>query len=52
MEILLGKADHVFDEGKTLNPSKVKKNDIVFLKTELKEIFFNYYHKIYQINIY
>lgn len=39
------KADHVFDEGKTLNPSKVKKNDIVFLKTELKEIFFNYYHK-------
>ena len=39
------KADHIFDEGKTLNPSKVKKNDIVFLKTELKEIFFNYYHK-------
>ncbi|MDB3983797.1 hypothetical protein N9437_02925 [Acidimicrobiia bacterium] len=38
------KADHIFDEVKTLEPSSVKRNDIVFLKTELKDIFFNHYH--------
>ncbi len=38
-------ADHIFDETKTLNPKMVNTNDIVFLKTELKEIYFNHYHK-------
>ena len=38
-------SDHIFDETKTLNPKKVKDNDIVFLKTDLKEIYFNHYHK-------
>jgi hypothetical protein len=38
-------SDHTFDETKTLNPLSVKKNDIVFLKTDLIELYFSYYHK-------
>lgn len=38
-------SDHIFDETKTLNPKKVKKNDIVFLRTDLKDIYFKHYHK-------
>ena len=37
-------SDHIFDESQTLKPSKVKKNDIVFLKTDLKKIYFENYH--------
>lgn len=36
--------DHIFDETTTLNPEKVESNDIVFLKTDLIDIYFNYYH--------
>ncbi len=38
-------SDHIFDETKTLNPKLVKNNDVVFLKTELKDIYFKNYHK-------
>jgi len=37
-------ADHIFDETGTLNPKNVKKNDIVFLKTDFLELYFNHYH--------
>lgn len=37
-------ADHIFDESKTLNPKKVKNNDIVFLSSNLIDIFFKYFH--------
>lgn len=37
-------ADHIFDETQSLNPEKVKKGDVVFLKTNLKDIYFNNYH--------
>tara|TARA_A100001015_G_scaffold269531_1_gene321284 strand:+ start:4199 stop:5077 length:879 start_codon:yes stop_codon:yes gene_type:complete len=37
--------DHVFDETQSFEPLEVKENDIVFLKTDLKEIYFNYYHQ-------
>ena len=38
-------SDHIFDETRSIVPKKVKKGDIVFLKTELKDIFFSEYHK-------
>jgi len=38
-------SDHIFDETKTLDPKKVKKNDIVFLRTDLKDIYFKHYHQ-------
>ena len=38
-------ADHIFDETGTLNPNRVKTGQIVFIKTELKEIYFKHYHK-------
>lgn len=37
-------SDHIFDETKTLNVSSVKKNQIVFLKTDLKDIYFKEFH--------
>ena len=37
-------SNHIFDETKSFDPNKVKKGDILFLKTELKDIFFNHYH--------
>jgi len=43
-DTLRKKSRHHFDETKTLNPRKVNKNDIVFVKTELKEIYFKNYH--------
>jgi len=36
-------SNHVFDETKTLNPSKIKLNDIIFLNSDLIEIFFNHF---------
>ncbi len=36
--------NHIFDETTSLNPKNVKLNDLVFLKTNLKEIFFSLYH--------
>ncbi len=41
-------AHFIFDETQSFKPSKVKKNDVIFVKTDLLDIFFNYYHK--QIN--
>tara|TARA_B100001057_G_C22747064_1_gene910180 strand:- start:80 stop:1033 length:954 start_codon:yes stop_codon:yes gene_type:complete len=37
-------ADHIFDETRSINPKKIKKGDTIFLKTELKEIFFSEFH--------
>ena len=37
-------ADHIFDESKSIDPKKVQNNDIVFLKTDLKEIYFDNFH--------
>lgn len=37
--------DHVFDETQSFKPLEVKENDIVFLKTDLKGIYFNHYHQ-------
>ena len=37
-------ADHIFDETKTINPKKVKNNDVVFLCTHFKETYFKEYH--------
>ncbi len=37
-------SDHIFDETRSLDPKNVKKGDIIFLKTELKEIFFSEFH--------
>ena len=37
--------DHVFDETQSFKPLEVKENDIVFLKTDLKEIYFYHYHQ-------
>lgn len=36
--------DHIFDETSSFNPLVVKENDIIFLKTDLKNIYFKYYH--------
>lgn len=38
-------SNHVFDDSKSFNPKKVRKNDIVFLKPDLVDIYFNFYHK-------
>lgn len=37
-------ADHIFDETQTLDITKIKNGDIVFLKTDFLEMFFGYYH--------
>ncbi len=37
-------SNFIFDETKTFNPLLVKNNDIVFLKTELKDIYFKTQH--------
>jgi len=36
--------DHIFDETRSFNPLDVKENEIIFLKTDLKKIYFKYYH--------
>ena len=36
--------DHIFDETSSFNTCDVKENDIIFLKTYLKNISFKYYH--------
>lgn len=38
-------SDHIFDEARTLDPKRVQKDDVVFLKTDLIDIYFNFYHK-------
>ena len=38
-------SDHILDETGTLNPKKVNNNDIVFVRTDLIDLFFSYYHK-------
>ena len=38
-------SDHVFDETTSIKPEKIKRGEIVFLKTDLKEIFFSEFHK-------
>ena len=35
---------YIFDETQSFNPSDVKKNDTIFLKTDLKEIYFKTIH--------
>ena len=37
-------SDHIFDESKSFDPKKVQNNDIVFVKTDLKDIYFNSFH--------
>jgi hypothetical protein len=37
-------ADHIYDETKKLLPKNVKKNDIIFLKTDFLDSFFNICH--------
>mgnify|MGYP000863888889 CR=1 FL=1 len=37
-------SNHIFDETQGFDPLKVKKNHIVFLKSDLIELFFNYFH--------
>ena len=37
-------ADHIFDETKTIKPFKVKTNDLVFVKSDLLNIYFENYH--------
>jgi len=37
-------SDYIFDESTSFNPKKVQKNSIVFLKTDLIDIFFTFYH--------
>lgn len=39
-------SDHVFDETGSIDPIRVKDNDIIFLKTDLKNIFFDNYHPL------
>ena len=36
-------SNHIFDESKTLEPRKVKLNDIIFLNSDLIEVFFNHF---------
>ena len=38
-------ADHIFDESKNIKTHKVKENDIVFLNSDLIEVFFKVYDK-------
>ena len=38
-------SDHVFDETCSFKPLEVKENDVIFLKTDLKDIYFKYYHQ-------
>ncbi len=38
-------ANHIFDETKVLNPQNIRNNDIVFLKSDLIDLFFNDFHK-------
>jgi len=37
-------ADHIFDETKTIKPFKVKTNDLVFVKSDLLNNYFENYH--------
>lgn len=42
---LRNSADHIFDESKSINTNEVKENDIIFLNSDLIEVFFNVYDK-------
>ena len=37
-------SDHIFDETTSFQPEMVNHNDLVFLKTDLIEVFFKYIH--------
>ena len=37
-------SDFVFDESKSFKPKEVNENSVVFLNTDLLDIFFTYYH--------
>ena len=37
-------SDHIFDETKGFDSSKVKRNDVVFLKSDFIDIYFKYFH--------
>ncbi len=39
-------SDHIFDETTSFDPASVKNNEIIFLKTDLKNIFFENYHPL------
>ena len=39
-------ADHIFDETSSIKPGEVKDNDVVFLNTGLKNIYFSEYHNL------
>ena len=34
-------SDHVFDESKSIKPNSIKKKDVVFVSSDLIDIFFN-----------
>lgn len=38
-------SNHIFDESKSLNPKKIKNNDLIFLSSELIEVFFKVFDK-------
>jgi len=38
-------SDHIFDETQSVDPLKVRKNDKVFLRTDLKNLYFQSIHK-------
>lgn len=37
-------ANFIFDETQSFNPNDVRENDIIFVKTDLKDIYFQHYH--------
>ena len=45
-------SDHIFDESKNINIKKIKTNDIVFLNSDLIEIFLNIMTKKLIIDIF
>jgi len=38
-------ANFIFDETQSFNPNDVRENDIIFVKTDLKDIYFQHYHR-------
>lgn len=39
-------ADHIFDETQSINPKKIKYQDIVFIRSDLIKIYFENYHQL------
>lgn len=42
-------SDHIFDETSSFNPKTVLEKDVIFLKTDLKNIFFENYHPLIDV---